>query len=154
MNPEEGELRPQLLDRFGLCVNITSVPEPEQRVRIVKNRAQFEDDPDGLVQGCRPAEEALAGRIARAQQLLPSVVISDDLLTRIARIGIALAVDGHRSDLVMMKSACTAAAFEGRTEVRSEDIDASVDLALTHRMRRRPFEDREIDPNLIDDLLS
>jgi magnesium chelatase subunit I len=153
MNPEEGELRPQLLDRFGLCVNIASISDPDQRVEIVKNWSLYEDDPARMIESFRPAEEALAEQISGAQTLLPSVEISDDLLARIARIGIALGVDGHRSDLVMMKASKTMASFQGRKEVQSTDIDASVDLALTHRMRRRPFEDREIDPDLIDNLL-
>ncbi len=152
MNPEEGELRPQLLDRFGLCVNIESIADPGQRVEIVKRWALFESDPLQMISSHAPAEQELAEKIVRARELLPAVEISDKLLLRIAGIGIALQVDGHRSDLVMMKAAKTVASFHGRTQVQDDDIDAVIELALTHRMRRRPFENRTIDRKLIDDL--
>jgi Mg-chelatase subunit ChlI len=151
MNPEEGELRPQLLDRFGLCVNIESIADPEQRVEIVKRWSFFEGEPLKMMASYADAERELADQILKARALLPSVRIADPLLQRIAEIGIALQVDGHRSDLVMMKAAKTVASFRGRQQVGDDDVEAVIELALTHRMRRRPFEERAIDRSLIDD---
>lgn len=145
MNPEEGELRPQLLDRFGLCVNITGIFDPGLRVEIVKRRAAFEEDPEGFAGQWEAEEEKLRGQIAAAQTLLPAVRISDEMLLLIARIAVEMEVDGHRADLVMMKSAKTMAALRGREEVIEDDVRGSVDLALLHRMRRKPFQDLIID---------
>jgi magnesium chelatase subunit I len=144
-------LRPQLLDRFGLCVNIESIADPEQRVEIVKRWSFFEGEPLKMMASYADAERELADQILKARALLPSVRIADPLLQRIAEIGIALQVDGHRSDLVMMKAAKTVASFRGRQQVGDDDVEAVIELALTHRMRRRPFEERAIDRSLIDD---
>ena len=154
MNPEEGELRPQLLDRFGLCVQITGIREQQSRVEIVKRWAEFEDDPKGMAERWAKNEEEIADKIVRAKKLLPEVAIADEILLRIANISIALGVDGHRSDLVMMKAAKTIAAFAGRTEVEPQDVDASVDIALAHRMRRRPFEDIVLDGKSVESLIN
>jgi len=145
MNPEEGELRPQLLDRFGLCVNITGVADPALRVEIVKRRAAFEEDPAGFMAVWEEQQEKLRERIVAARRLLPQVNISDDMLLLIAGIAIEMGVDGHRADLVMMKAAKTRAAFNGRTEVTEEDIRETAGLALLHRMRRKPFQELGID---------
>jgi magnesium chelatase subunit I len=145
MNPEEGELRPQLLDRFGLCVNVTGIADPAQRVEIVKNWARFEEDPQGMLTTFRPQDEELAETILSAQDLLPHVTIPEELLLRIANISVALGVDGHRSDLVMMKASKAVASFHGRKEVETQDVDGSIEIALTHRVRRRPFEDTALD---------
>ncbi len=154
MNPEEGELRPQLLDRFGLCVNIHTLRDEKQRVLIVKHNAEFEDDPGGMYERWRSEEEKLAKQIVKAKEILHQVEISDDTLMQIAKISIALGVDGHRSDLIMMKASKTLAAFNGRKEVTAEDINGCIELALTHRLRRRPFEDMVIDPKRIEELIS
>jgi magnesium chelatase ATPase subunit I len=154
MNPEEGELRPQLLDRFGLCVNIATIREPDARVEIVKRYAEYEADPEKFGAKWKPEDEKLGASILAAQRLLPEVAISKEMLFRIANISIALAVDGHRSDLVLMKAAKTRAAFAGRKEVAEEDIDACIELVFAHRMRRRPFEDLVIDSKKIEELIS
>ncbi len=154
MNPEEGELRPQLLDRFGLCVQIAGINEQDQRVEIVKRWAAYEDDPQGLAAQCVDAEKNVAERILKAQEILAETTISDEILLRIANISIALGVDGHRSDLVMMKAAKTIAAYGGRTETKTEDVDACVDLALAHRMRRRPFEDVVLDGKSVESIIN
>jgi len=154
MNPEEGELRPQLLDRFGLCVQIAGINEQEDRVEIVKRWAEYEDDPDGLAGKLAEAEADLAGRIVKAKEILSEVNISDEILMRIANISIALGVDGHRSDLVMMKAAKTIAAYGGRKAAKAEDVDACVDLALAHRMRRRPFEDIVLDGKSVESIIN
>jgi magnesium chelatase subunit I len=154
MNPEEGELRPQLLDRFGLCVQITGIADQEMRVDIVKRWAEYEDGPEAMAEKWAAEEKEIATRIVRAKELLPEVGISDETLMRIANISIALAVDGHRSDLVMMKASKTIAAYNGRTEVETEDVDACVDVALAHRMRRRPFEDIVLDGKSVEKLIN
>jgi magnesium chelatase subunit I len=154
MNPEEGELRPQLLDRFGLCVHIAGIHDQEQRVSIVKRWADYEDDPAAMAETWAPQEKELAARIVKAKGVLPEVGISDEVLMRIANISIALGVDGHRSDLVMMKAAKTIAAYAGRQEVQAGDVDACVDLALSHRMRRRPFEEMVIDGKSVESLIN
>lgn len=145
MNPEEGELRPQLLDRFGLCVNITGVADPALRVEIVRRRAAFEDDPAGFVASWEEEQHRLRERIVAARRLLPQVGISDEMLLLVARTAVEMGVDGHRADLVMMKAAKTNAALEGRTEVTEADIRETAELALLHRMRRKPFQELGID---------
>jgi magnesium chelatase subunit I len=154
MNPEEGDLRPQLLDRFGLCIQISGISDQEQRVEIVKRWSEYEDSPEAMAERWAPKERELAERIVRAQELLPRVRIGDDILMRIANISIALGVDGHRSDLVMMKAAKTIAAYSGATEVGLADVDGCVDLALAHRMRRRPFEDVIIEGKSVESILT
>jgi len=154
MNPEEGELRPQLLDRFGLCVNIQTLREPQQRVEIVKRWAEYESDPEGFIAKWRSEDENLGKRIQEAKKLLAKVEISEELLTRIANISIVLCVDGHRSDLVLMKSAKTRASFFGRSKVLEEDVDACIEVAFAHRMRRRPFEEMVIDSKKIEEMLN
>ena len=145
MNPEEGELRPQLLDRFGLCVNITGILDPALRVEVVKRRAGFEEDAEEFARQWEAEEDELRRQIAAAKALLPAVRISDEMLFLIARIAVEMGVDGHRADLVMMKAAKTTAALRGREEVIEEDVSRSVDLALLHRMRRKPFQELAID---------
>jgi magnesium chelatase subunit I len=145
MNPEEGELRPQLLDRFGLCVNIEGISDPEQRVDVVKRWVAFEDDPKAFIKKWTTAERELRDRIVNAREILPHVRISDEMLDKIAHISIEIGVDGHRADIIMMKTAKTVAAFHRRTDVTYEDLEESADMALQHRVRRKPFEDIVLD---------
>ncbi len=145
MNPEEGELRPQLLDRFGLCVNITGILDPALRVEVVRRRAAFEEDPEEFARQWEAGEEVLRRQIVAAKAILPRVQVSDEMLLLIAKIAIEMGVDGHRADLVMMKAAKTTAALNGREEVTEDDVRSSVDLALIHRMRRKPFQEPAID---------
>jgi len=153
MNPEEGELRPQLLDRFGLCVNITGIPDPALRVEVIKRRAAFEENPEEFALQWKAEEEKLSRQIVTAIELLPQVTISDEMLSLIARIAIEMGVDGHRADLVMMKAAKTMAALNGREEVTEEDVRRSVDLALLHRMRRKPFQELDIDRQKLEGVM-
>ncbi len=141
MNPEEGDLRPQLLDRFGLCVHVEGLNTPEQRVEVVKRRAAFEADPDSFVAQWAAETEKMRVAVAKAIALCPSVQASDAILLGIAERSLALGVDGHRSDIVMLKAAKALAAWAGRDEVTAEDVEEAAQLALAHRMRRRPFED-------------
>jgi len=153
MNPEEGELRPQLLDRFGLCVNIEGIADLDQRVEVVKRRAFYEQDPNGFQKTWKDEEEKLKNAIIRAKDLLDQVTISDEMLYLIARIAIDMNVDGHRADIIMMKAAKTLAAFKGRKEVLKEDIQKAADLALQHRMRKKPFQKPGIEEGKIEGII-
>jgi Mg-chelatase subunit ChlI len=140
MNPEEGELRPQLLDRFALCVDIQGIPDPDARVEILKRRVRFEQDPEDFAETWHGIEEALTQRIAEAQIILPEVTYDDEDMYFIAHLTSEMDVDGHRADIVILKTAIAHAAFEGRTEVCELDILLAAELALPHRLRRQPFE--------------
>lgn len=154
MNPEEGELRPQLLDRFGLCVNIQTIRDPEQRVEIIKRTTAFEANDEEFIRQWEEEDRALAEKIVKAREILPRVEISSEILFRIAQYSIALCVDGHRSDLIMMKAAKTVAALEGKRRVEIEHLNSCVELALAHRLRKRPFEEMVIDPKRIEEMIN
>lgn len=141
MNPEEGELRPQLLDRFGLAVDVAASREPEVRVEVVRRRMRYEDDPVGFVNDFARQEASLAARIAAAQQQLRKVRLPDEAITAIAQICAAFDVDGMRGDLVTARTAVAHAAWSGRDMVQDEDIRVAARLALPHRRRRNPFDD-------------
>ncbi len=140
MNPEEGEIRPQLLDRFGLQVSVAGIEDVDQRMQIVKMAESFESDPEGFASACRASQEELKGKIAGARNMLCKVTMSDDLLRTIAATCIDLGVKTHRAEIVITRTAKTIAAFEGRIEVNSEDVKLAMQLALAHRMRSKPFE--------------
>jgi len=140
MNPEEGELRPQLLDRFGLCVEVRGMDEPEARMEVMVRRAAFEDDPESFRAAWKSEDERLSARIREAKALLPLVMVPDPILRTIVTIAIEMEVDGHRADLVMLKAAKALAALDGRDEVSEADVREAAALALPHRMRRKPFQ--------------
>ena len=154
MNPEEGELRPQLLDRFGLSVSISSIREPEERLKIIKYRNAYDKDPEAFAESFRKEEEELAGKIVKARKSLLDVNVSDDMLLAIAKVSVELEIEGHRSDLTLMKAARAYCAYCGRDEVRLEDISKIAPLVYLHRMRSLPFERaREFDPGVIGQIL-
>ncbi|MFC8171725.1 putative cobaltochelatase [Streptomyces sp. NPDC013012] len=153
MNPEEGELRPQLLDRFGLTVEVAASREPEQRVEVVRRRLAFEDDPAAFAARWTGEESALRGRIAAARALLPQVVLGDAVLLQIAATCAAFEVDGMRADIVMARTATALAAWAGRTGVTSEDVRQAALLALPHRRRRSPFDAPGLDEDKLDETL-
>lgn len=140
MNPEEGELRPQLLDRFALCVDITGLPDPLERAEVVRRRIAFEHMPRVFASAYDEAEDDERRRIRFARRHALSVVCSDAMLDTMTRICAALGVDGLRGDIVMYKTAVALAAYAGRTEVKHEDVEAAASLALVHRQRRQPFD--------------
>lgn len=140
MNPEEGDLRPQLLDRFALCVDIRSVQDPAARMLIMERNLAFESDPEGFYEEWRPREEALSREIARARELLPRVRYTRGDLAVIATMMAEMRVDGHRPDMVILKTARANAAFEGRTSITDRDILLAAELALPHRLRRHPLQ--------------
>lgn len=145
MNPEEGELRPQLLDRFGLCIDIEGISEPADRVDVLKRRRAFEDAPDAFGREWRPAEEALEERIRTGIRTLPDVELDDDLLYLIASVCSSMGVDGHRADLVMGRAAAAFAVLDGRREVTAADVRTVAPMVLAHRMRKTPFEQNGLD---------
>ncbi|WP_418961328.1 putative cobaltochelatase [Streptomyces tritici] len=153
MNPEEGELRPQLLDRFGLTVEVAASREPEQRVEVVRRRLAFEDDPAGFAARWADEEAALRERITAARALLPQVTLGDAALLQIAATCAAFEVDGMRADIVMARTATALAAWAGRTDVTSEDVRQAALLALPHRRRRNPFDAPGLDEDKLDETL-
>ncbi|MYW66594.1 putative cobaltochelatase [Streptomyces sp. SID8379] len=153
MNPEEGELRPQLLDRFGLTVEVAASREPQQRVEVVKRRLAYDDDPEGFAGRWADEENDVRARIVAARELLPHVLLGDDALTQIAATCAAFEVDGMRADIVMARTATALAAWAGRTEVLSEDVRQAALLALPHRRRRNPFDAPGLDEDKLDETL-
>jgi magnesium chelatase subunit D len=154
MNPEEGELRPQLLDRFGLTVEVRASREPAERVEVVKRRLAYEADPDGFAAAWTPADSELAARIAKARTRLPDVVLGDDALLQIAHVCAAFEVDGLRADLVTARTAVALAAWNNRTHVTEDDVRQAALLALPHRRRRNPFDAPGLDEQALDNALS
>ncbi|HKS43582.1 MAG TPA: putative cobaltochelatase [Amycolatopsis sp.] len=153
MNPEEGELRPQLLDRFGLTVEVAASRDPGQRAEVVRRRLAYEADPDSFAAGYATQDAALAGEIQAAQELLPSVALTDDALRQIAEVCAAFEVDGMRADIVTARTAVAHAAWCGREVVSTEDIRVAARLALPHRRRRNPFDAPGIDEEQLDQAL-
>lgn len=139
-NPEEGELRPQLLDRFGMHAEIRTVKEPTLRVQIVEQRAEFDSHPQQFLATYQPQQEALQQNLVQAQELLPSVQIDYDLRVKISEVCSELDVDGLRGDIVTNRAAKALTAFEGRTEVTVDDIRRVMTLCLRHRLRKDPLE--------------
>ncbi|MFP3853967.1 MAG: ATP-binding protein [Anaerolineales bacterium] len=144
MNPEEGDLRPQLLDRFALSVEIRGLQSAEERVAIMERNLAFEDNPAAFREEWLEHERALTREIADARKLLDKVEYTRRDLLSIAALTSSLHVDGHRGDLVILKAARAHAAFEGRERINQRDIALAAELALPHRLRRGPFQQTEI----------
>src|SRR5215212_2797337 len=150
MNPEEGDLRPQLLDRFALAVEVQGLNDRSERGEVVRRRIAFENDPVLFMDRWSAAEEQERQRILAARETLPSVLLSDQMLDLITHLCTDFQVDGLRADIVMYKTAVTLAAYAGRSEVSEEDVRAAAELALLHRRRRQPFEQPRMDPGDLD----
>jgi Mg-chelatase subunit ChlI len=144
MNPEEGELRPQLLDRFALSVDIVGIREARERVMIMERNLAFEQDAEVFRKKWMPKEEELSHQIERARELVGQVTHTSRDLLSIAALTASLNVDGHRADLVILKAARAQAAFEGRTKINDHDIALAAELALPHRIKRTPFQQAEM----------
>jgi magnesium chelatase subunit I len=140
-NPEEGELRPQLLDRFGLMVEVSSPSSVSERVEVVRRREAYEADPAAFILSWQKAEKKLRGKITKAQAMLPSVTASDDVLEFSANLCMRLGVDGLRGELTLVRAARALAALDGRTEAGKADIIAVAPMALRHRLRRDPLDE-------------
>jgi magnesium chelatase subunit D len=154
MNPEEGELRPQLLDRFGLTVDVHASRDVDVRVQVIRQRMAYEADPDAFAERYADADAELARRIAAARMLVDEVVLPDNELRRIAALCAAFDVDGMRADLVVARTAVAHAAWRGCDTVAEQDIRVAAELALPHRQRRDPFDEPEIDQEQLDAALS
>jgi Mg-chelatase subunit ChlI/Mg-chelatase subunit ChlD len=141
MNPEEGELRPQLLDRFPLSIGVEKISSVKDRMRIVRRNVEFESDPEKFREKYRTTQEELENKIIQARNVLPKVQMPENLLEAVCKACLDLKVDGVRPDIVISKAACTLAAFEGRTEVTPDDILVASELALSHRTREGGFLD-------------
>lgn len=139
-NPEEGELRPQLLDRFGMHAEIRTVKEPALRVQIVEQRADFDQNPQEFLEKYQPQQEALQKQLINAQERLSSVKIDYDFRVKISEVCSELDVDGLRGDIVTNRAAKALTAFEGRAEVTVDDIRRVITLCLRHRLRKDPLE--------------
>ncbi|WP_420000292.1 putative cobaltochelatase [Streptomyces boninensis] len=153
MNPEEGELRPQLLDRFGLTVEVAASREPDERVEVVRRRLAYDADPAGFAARWAAEESAVRERIAAARVLLPQVLLGDAALRQIAATCAAFEVDGMRADIVMARTATALAAWSGRRAVTAEDVRQAALLALPHRRRRNPFDAPGLDEQKLDETL-
>src|SRR5579859_1458284 len=153
MNPEEGELRPQLLDRFALAVDVEGMPSTSERVEVVRRRMAFEADAAAFSARWQAAECAEQVRIQAARGLLPRVLVDDELLELIAHICTAFEVDGLRADIVLYKTASTLAACAGRDRVTADDIRRAAELALPHRRRRLPFDQPGLDRDRLDEIV-
>jgi magnesium chelatase subunit D len=153
MNPEEGELRPQLLDRFGLTVEIAAPRDPVLRAEVVRRRIAFDADPVAFAARFSDEEATLQKQVVAAQERLDSVVLSDAQLMKIAEVCAAFGVDGMRADIVTARAAIACAAWNGREAVTTADIRAAARLALPHRRRRNPFDAPGLDEDLLDQLL-
>ncbi|MFD9518267.1 putative cobaltochelatase [Streptomyces sp. NPDC059979] len=153
MNPEEGELRPQLLDRFGLTVEVAASREPAQRVEVVRRRLAYEDDPAGFADRWAGDENDVRARVVAARALLPQVRLGDTALLQIAATCAGFEVDGMRADIVMARTATALAAWAGRSAVLKEDVRQAALLALPHRRRRNPFDAPGLDEDRLDELL-
>jgi Mg-chelatase subunit ChlI len=151
MNPEEGELRPQLLDRFGLCVEVKGLVEPEKRMEVISQRMLFEKEPKAFIEKWEMAEKELGLKIEEASIRLAEVELDEQILEKAVDICLKLGVDGHRGDLTIIKTALTLSAWEDEP-VNDDMIIMAAELALPHRMRRKPFQD--VDFNVRERLLA
>ncbi|MCS6825555.1 MAG: ATP-binding protein [Caldilinea sp.] len=147
MNPEEGDLRPQLLDRFAHAVDVVGISDPAQRVEVLRRRVFFEQDPEAFIAAYEESEKEMCNRILEARQRYPLVKYTEKDLYTIAALTSSFKVDGHRADIVILKTARAQAAFEGRFQINDRDILLAAELALPHRMKKQPFQDSVLNPD-------
>ena len=150
MNPEEGDLRPQLLDRFGLCVEIEGIKSVSKRIEIIIRREEFEKNPDKFIKKWKKFDKRLSNKIVKAKKRLKNIKINNKILEMIAQISIDMNVDGHRADIIMEKTARAIAAFYGDKEVNEHHIRIASKLVLPHRMRKNPFDELEVETDIIE----
>lgn len=154
MNPEEGDLRPQLLDRFALSVEVHGIRTATDRIEILQRHIAYEDDPKAFKAEWMPVEGSLSERIAAARDLVDKVTHTQNDLRLIASIMADMQVDGHRADLVILKTARAHAAYEGRTSINDDDISLAIKLAIPHRLKRGPFTDAQDELGKVDDRIA
>jgi magnesium chelatase subunit I len=148
-NPEEGEVRPQLLDRFGLCCRVRTEGDPERRREIVRRRLRFDEDPSEFRGAFAVETENLRDRIQSARQRIGRVHVPDGVLLRIATLCASLGLDGHRGELTLARAARAEASLDGRSEATGADVRAVAPLALRHRLRKDPLETRDLEHRLV-----
>ena len=153
MNPEEGDIRPQLLDRFALSVTVAGEREAETRVEVIRRRIAYERDPDAFAEMYAAEQKHLRTQILEARARVPGVTVPDAVLDYAAQISLTLGVDGHRADITLIKAGIAHAALAGRSAVTAEDLQRVSRLVLAHRMRRRPFEEGAVDWTAVDAIL-
>ncbi|NTU43570.1 MAG: AAA domain-containing protein [Nitrospirales bacterium] len=145
MNPEEGELRPQLTDRFGLSVHVSSIRDKALRVEVLKRKAAFDAAPEAFMERWRTEQEAISRQISEAKERVKAMALSDETLERIVEITTSLSLDGHRADIVIMKASRALAALRGKDRISMDEIREAASLSLGHRLRRLPFEEASTD---------
>ena len=149
MNPEEGDLRPQLLDRFALSVEVHGIGSPEERMEILERHIAYEADSEAFMHEWEPEEQDLCGRITGARDIVDEVKYTRADLRLIAMMTSSMKIDGHRADLVILKTARANAAFHGRKQINHDDILLAVELAIPHRLKRGPFSDAQVNMNAL-----
>lgn len=155
MNPEEGDLRPQILDRFGLCVDVHALNSKEERLEIMKFRREFDENPWKFEERFKEKQDKLKNEIIEAQKLLKNVQVSHKMLEMIVEITTSLGIKTHRADIVMEKTSKVIAALDGRTEVIEDDIKEAAILALKHRMKQLPFQkEEELNSQTIENIIN
>ncbi len=154
MNPEEGELRPQFLDRFGLCVEVRALIDKNLRKEILKRKIEFDSYPEKFLEKWKPEQEKLRERIIKAKEFLPNVEIPEEIYETVVTLTSQLSLDGHRGDIVILKAAKAYAAFEQRKVVKKEDIKKVAFFSLRHRLKRAPFEEPESEVKKLYEFLS
>jgi len=153
MNPEEGDLRPQLLDRFALSVEVEGIHDANSRIEILERHISYESDPQAFKEEWQGNEQSLSDRIAKARDMLDSVTYTRNDLRLIASQMSEMQVDGHRADLVLLKAARAHAAYEGRNHITVHDIALAIRLAIPHRLKRGPFADATAKMDKLEDTL-
>ena len=152
MNPEEGAIRPQLLDRFGLSVTVKAETDVALRMEILRRRLAFEDNPQAFIESYRKDDETLRKTIETARKALSTIGVDANLLELIANISITLGVEGHRSDITLLNSSRALAALQGEPHVTIDHLKQLTPLVVAHRMKRKPFEQREFDETMLENL--
>lgn len=153
MNPEEGDIRPQLIDRFGLVVDVVGEKDKIDRKEVVKRRILFEADSESFIRNFEKENKRISQKILKAKEILSSVKYSDEILDDTVSVCTKLALDGHRGDITAIKTAITIAAYDGRIEVTQGDLVEALKFVLPHRMRRKPFEESNLNISNIYELL-
>lgn len=153
MNPEEGDIRPQLMDRFGLSVDVRGEKDTESRKEVIRRGIMFHENPEKYIELFAEDTTELKNKISDARKLRTSVTYNDDVLDAIVSVTTHFGVDGHRADITLLKAAIANAALEGRNKITKEDISVTAPLVISHRMRRRPFEETSFDKEELEECL-
>lgn len=153
MNPEEGDLRPQLLDRFGLTLDVSGESDVQSRIEVMKRRLIFEQNPELMIRKYADKQQELTQTVLQAREHLPKVHCPENLYELIARISTQVGVDGHRADIIMVKTATTLAALYLKDTVTESEIYEAAELVLPHRLRRLPFDEKELSAEKLREMI-